>query len=66
MNITKIILIFLLILAIIILLNRKKIGEHLTQNEATNNYLTMIDTRINTEFNKNLGNILLKNKICDE
>lgn len=66
MNIKKVILIFLLILAIIILLNKKKVGEHLTQNEAMNNYLTMIDTRINTEFNKNLGNRLLKNKICDE
>lgn len=66
MSITKVILIFLLILAIIILLNKKKIGEHLTQNEAMNNYLTAMKIEINTQLDKNLGNKIFKDKICSE
>ncbi len=62
MNITKIIIVFLLILAIIILLNKRKINEQLVPNtgssEAINNYLTMIDKQIDTK--------LLSNQVCDE
>ncbi len=61
MNITKIVIVFLLILAIIILLNKKRINEHLDPNtgssEAIDNYLSMIDTQIKTK--------LLNNNVCD-
>ncbi len=79
MNITKIIIVFLLILAIIILLNKKNISEHLVPSppapsppatrstEAINNYLAMIDKQIDNKLsdNKIFENKLFQNRICD-